>query len=96
MAGCDGWRDLTAVALHRFAGHQVVIMLDADAGGNLNVYEAGELLATELESEGAVPGCHPRSCCVPSTRIMTIRSRQKRLPLRRSRCLLSIGTATAR
>ena len=59
MAGCDGWRDLSAAGLHRFAGHRVIIMLDADAGDNLNVYEAGEGLAAELETEDAIPGFVP-------------------------------------
>ena len=55
MAGCDGWRNLGASRLGRFEGRDVIIMLDADAGSNLNVYEAGEQLATSLVLEGARP-----------------------------------------
>jgi hypothetical protein len=56
MAGCWGWSNTD---LSRFAGHRVYIMLDADATGNLNVYEAGERLAAQLELEDAVPGFVP-------------------------------------
>ena len=31
IAGVDGWRDLSAMAFHRFAGHPVIILIDADA-----------------------------------------------------------------
>lgn len=52
MAGCRAWarNDLSFLA-----GSQVIILLDADAGENLDVYEAGERLAQELEDEGAQP-----------------------------------------
>ena len=59
IAGVDGWRDLSAMAFHRFAGHPVIILIDADAGDNLNVYESAEGMAAELESEDAVPGFVP-------------------------------------
>lgn len=51
MAGCRGWGS----DLSFFSGSQVITFLDADAGENLNVYEAGENLAGRLELEGAFP-----------------------------------------
>lgn len=53
MPGCDGWRRLALTRLYRFEGRDVVIMLDADAEENSNVYEAGEQLAAHLKLEGA-------------------------------------------
>jgi hypothetical protein len=55
MPGCDIGlaARLQRAALNRFAGHPVIIMLDADAAENLNVYEAGEKLAELLNLEGA-------------------------------------------
>jgi DNA polymerase-1 len=52
MAGCRGWANSD---LSFFTGSQVIIWLDADAGENLDVYEAGERLAALLELEGAFP-----------------------------------------
>jgi DNA polymerase I len=52
MAGCRGW---AGTDLSFFSGSQVIILLDADAEENLDVYEAGERLAAELELEGAFP-----------------------------------------
>jgi DNA polymerase-1 len=52
MAGCRGW---AGSDLSFFSGSKVIIMLDADAGENLDVYEAGERLASRLELEGAFP-----------------------------------------
>jgi DNA polymerase family A/Domain of unknown function (DUF3854) len=51
MPGCYGWVTKGELDLHRFAGRQVLIMLDADAADNLDVYEAGERLAHELSME---------------------------------------------
>lgn len=59
IPGCWGWRNKPENGgtrhhrLDRFAGRDVVIILDADAAANLDVYEAGEKLAAELELEDA-------------------------------------------
>lgn len=58
MSGCWNWRNKgeTGTRLHkldRFAGRKVIVILDADAGSNLDVYEAGEALAAELAMEDA-------------------------------------------
>lgn len=59
MPGCWGWRNRPENGgtrfhrLDRFARRDVVIILDADAGANLDVYEAGEKLAAELALEDA-------------------------------------------
>lgn len=55
MPGCDIGlvSRLQRAGLDRFAGHPVIIMLDADAADNLNVYEGGEKLAELLDLEGA-------------------------------------------
>lgn len=50
MAGCRGWVN---GGLSRFEGRDVFVMLDADAGSNLDVYEAGEKLHQLLEIEDA-------------------------------------------
>ena len=50
MAGCWGWAHCD---LSRFEGRRVIIMLDADAGENLDVYDAGDKLAAKLGLEGA-------------------------------------------
>jgi DNA polymerase-1 len=52
MAGCRGW---AGTDLSFLASSKVIILLDADAGANLDVYEAGERLGQELEDEGALP-----------------------------------------
>lgn len=46
MAGCEGWGRCD---LSRFEGRDVYIGLDADAGENLSVWEAGDLFRQELE-----------------------------------------------
>jgi len=46
MAGCDGW---VSASLSRFKGRRVIILLDADAGSNHEVYTAGEKLAAKLK-----------------------------------------------
>ena len=51
MPGCYGWTMSRKLNLARFAGRQVLIMLDADAADNLDVYEAGARLASELAME---------------------------------------------
>ena len=51
MPGCYGWTMSRKLDLARFAGRQVLVMLDADASDNLDVYEAGTRLASELEME---------------------------------------------
>jgi DNA polymerase family A len=53
MPGCYGWVTKGDLDLSRFAGRQVLVMLDADAAGNLDVWEAGEKLAFELGMEDA-------------------------------------------
>lgn len=53
MAGCEG---AARINLRRFAGRDVVICLDADAGENLNVYEAGQALADRLRDRGSNVG----------------------------------------
>ena len=59
MPGCWGWRNKPENGgtrfhrLDRFARRDVVVILDADAGANLDVYEAGEKLAAELALEDA-------------------------------------------
>lgn len=50
MAGCEG---AAKIRLREFTGRSVVIILDADAGENLNVYEAGSTLAGRLRERGA-------------------------------------------
>lgn len=50
MAGCEG---AAKVRLSRFSGRRVVLCLDADAGSNLNVYEAGDALSGRLRERGA-------------------------------------------
>lgn len=50
MAGCEG---AARIKLREFAGERVVIILDADAGENLNVYEAGAKLAARLRERDA-------------------------------------------
>lgn len=44
MAGCEGWNKCD---LSRFEGRTVYLCLDADAGSNLSVYEAGELFGQQ-------------------------------------------------
>ena len=51
MPGCHGWTMSRKLDLARFAGREMLIMLDADAAENLDVYEAGERLASELAME---------------------------------------------
>jgi hypothetical protein len=51
MPGCYGWTMSRHLDLARFAGRQVFILLDADAAENLDVYEAGTRLASELAME---------------------------------------------
>jgi hypothetical protein len=46
MAGCWGW---SKAKLSRFKGRDVLLCLDADAGSNLDVYEAGEKLGERLK-----------------------------------------------
>ena len=46
MAGCWGW---SKAKLSRFKGREVFLCLDADAGSNLDVYEAGEKLGERLK-----------------------------------------------
>ena len=59
MSGCWGWRNRPENGgtryhrLDRFAGRDVVVILDVDAAANLDVYEAGEKLAAELALEDA-------------------------------------------
>jgi P4 family phage/plasmid primase-like protien len=50
MSGCHGWRSKTGpvAGMDRFTDRRVVIWLDADAGSNLAVYEAGEQLGQWL------------------------------------------------
>lgn len=50
MAGCEG---AARIRLREFAGRDVVIVLDADAGENLNVYEAGDVLARRFREREA-------------------------------------------
>ena len=50
MAGCEGW---SKCDLSRFENRDVYLCLDADAGSNLSVYEAGDLFAAETEFYGA-------------------------------------------
>lgn len=52
MAGCRGWANTD---LSVFAGSQVIILLDADASENADVFDAGERLAERLEQQGAFP-----------------------------------------
>jgi hypothetical protein len=52
MCGCRGW---ASEDLSRFTGRQVIILLDADAASNPDVYEAGEKLAGKLRVLGAHP-----------------------------------------
>jgi hypothetical protein len=61
MPSCDiGLAAMLAQAgLDRFEDRRVIIMLDADAGDNLNVWEGGEKLAAALETEGAQPSFVP-------------------------------------
>jgi DNA polymerase-1 len=56
MAGCDGW---VSASLSRFKGRRVIILLDADAGSNHEVYTAGEKLAAKLKALGAEPAFVP-------------------------------------
>lgn len=49
MAGCWGW---SKAKLSRFKGRQVLLCLDADAGTNLDVYEAGDKLGEKLKRYG--------------------------------------------
>lgn len=51
MPGCYGWTMSRKLDLARFAGRRVLILLDADAAANLDVYEAGARLASELAME---------------------------------------------
>lgn len=55
IAGCHGWsvEGLPINDLLSLAGHAVVIALDADISKNLQVWEAGQSLADELEMSGA-------------------------------------------
>lgn len=46
MAGCEGWNKCD---LGRFEGRTVYLGLDADAGSNLAVYEAGEQFGRQAE-----------------------------------------------
>jgi hypothetical protein len=46
MAGCEGWNKCD---LSRFEGRTVYFGLDADAGSNLSVYEAGDMFRQETE-----------------------------------------------
>lgn len=46
MAGCEGW---SKCDLSRFEGRTVLVCLDADAGTNLSVYEAGDLFRQQTE-----------------------------------------------
>ena len=46
MAGCEGWNKCD---LSRFEGRTIYVCLDADAGTNLSVWEAGDLLRQEAE-----------------------------------------------
>lgn len=50
MAGCEG---AAKIRLRKFAGQDVVIVLDADASENLNVYEAGDVLARRFRERDA-------------------------------------------
>jgi hypothetical protein len=50
MAGCEG---AAKVNLRRLAGRRLVIILDADAGQNKNVYSAGEALGARLAGRKA-------------------------------------------
>lgn len=50
MAGCEGW---SKCDLSRFENRDVFLGLDADAGSNLSVYEAGDLFRQETEFYGA-------------------------------------------
>lgn len=50
MAGCEG---AAKINLRRFTGRRVSIILDADAGENRNVYDAGAALAERLRSRGS-------------------------------------------
>jgi len=49
MAGCWGW---SKCKLNRFRDRDVYLCLDADAGSNLDVYEAGEKFAEKLKRYG--------------------------------------------
>ena len=49
MPGCWGW---SKAKLARFKGRQVYLCLDADAGSNLDVYEAGEKFGEKLKRYG--------------------------------------------
>jgi len=51
MAGCEGWNRCD---LSRFEGRTVLVCLDADAGSNLSVYEAGDLFRQQAEFYDAV------------------------------------------
>lgn len=53
MAGCEG---AAKIRLKEFAGRRVVILLDADAADNLNVYQAGAALAGRMRERGAEVG----------------------------------------
>lgn len=46
MAGCEGWNKCD---LSRFENRTVYLCLDADAGSNLAVYEAGDLFGRQAE-----------------------------------------------
>src|SRR5687768_11075504 len=50
MAGCWGW---SREKLSRFKDRRLVICLDADAGSNLDVYDAGDLFGTKAKRFGA-------------------------------------------
>ena len=49
MPGCWGW---SKARLARFKGREVYLCLDADAGSNLDVFEAGEKLGEKLKRYG--------------------------------------------
>lgn len=49
MPGCWGW---SKAKLARFKGREVYLCLDADAGSNLDVYEAGEKFGEKLKRYG--------------------------------------------
>lgn len=55
IAGCRGWstEGLPINDLLGLAGATVVVVLDADMAKNLQVWEAGQALATELDMSGA-------------------------------------------
>lgn len=54
MAGCRMWQieGQPIPDLQAFSGHPVVVVLDADAAGNIEVYNAGMELRAALELEG--------------------------------------------